>query len=108
MVRVQEAASFVTELVSLRDQGAPFAFARCMEVIELTGEHVPQRGHDVLGDLHLPVVVLDPLLDVGHGHRLSLAARALGVPTCADEVWDTMPLLFFACVTISREPQSPQ
>ncbi len=57
-----------------------------VEVIELAGEHVPERGDDVLGYLHSPVVVLDLLLDVDHAHRLPGAARPLRVPTRTDEV----------------------
>jgi hypothetical protein len=38
-----------------------------VEVIELANEHHPQRGDDVLGYLHAPVVVLDLSFDVLDG-----------------------------------------
>nr|WP_230846744.1 hypothetical protein [Propionibacterium freudenreichii] len=57
-----------------------------MEVIELAGEHVPQGGDDVLGNLHAPVVVLDLLLDVADRHGLTDAVGALGVPPGTHEV----------------------
>ncbi len=56
-----------------------------MEVIQLAGEHVPERGDDVLGDLDLPVV-LDLLLMSTTPIACRGAARPLGVPTSADEV----------------------
>nr|WP_263970278.1 hypothetical protein [Gulosibacter chungangensis] len=87
VVGVEQAAAFVTEPVALDGVGVPFCFVRGVEVIELAHEHVPQRGDDVLGYLHAPVVVLDLSFDVLDRHGLADTVRALGVPACADEVW---------------------
>ncbi|ODR00855.1 hypothetical protein AWC25_19930 [Mycobacterium sherrisii] len=86
VVGVQEASSFVAELVAFGGEGAPLLLRGDVEVIELAGEHVPEGDDNVLGYLDLPVVVLDLLLDVDHAHRLPGAARPLGMPTRADEV----------------------
>nr|WP_309104992.1 hypothetical protein [Microbacterium sp.] len=86
VVGVQQAAPFLAELVALRSEGVSFGLARCVEVIELAGEHVPQRGDDVLGNLHALVVVLDLLLNVVDRHGLAGAGRPLGVPAGAHEV----------------------
>nr|WP_292866089.1 hypothetical protein [Microbacterium sp.] len=86
VVGVQKAAAFVSELVAFGRQRPSLRLTRGAQVIELASEHVPERGDDVFGDLHLPVVVLNLLLDVGYGHRLPDAVGAFGVPPGADEV----------------------
>jgi len=86
VVGMEQAPALVTEPVTLDGVGVPFCFVCGVEVIELAHEHVPQRGDDVLGYLHPPVVVLDLSLDVLDRHRLTDTVRALGVPACADEV----------------------
>ncbi|MFF2267430.1 hypothetical protein ACFVTZ_04150 [Cellulosimicrobium cellulans] len=41
MVGVEQAPALVAELVALHGEGVSFGFARCVQVIELAGEHVP-------------------------------------------------------------------
>ncbi|MDO5671749.1 MAG: hypothetical protein Q4G30_02675 [Actinomycetaceae bacterium] len=86
VVGVEQAAAFVPEPVALDGVGVPCCFVRGVEVIELAHEHVPQRGDDVLGYLHPPVVVLDLSLDVLDRHGLTDTVRAFGVPAGADEI----------------------
>nr|WP_263623478.1 hypothetical protein [Rhodococcus ruber] len=86
VVGVEQAAAFVAELVTLNGEGVSFGFVRGVQVIELAHEHLPQRGDDVLGNLHTPVVVLHLPFDVLDRHRLPRTVRALGVPAGADEV----------------------
>ncbi|MFT4228625.1 MAG: hypothetical protein QM624_19645 [Micropruina sp.] len=86
VVGLQELGSFVAERVAFGGVGVAFLPGGGVEPVELGGDEFPQRGDDVLGYLHVAVVVLDGGFDVGDEHGLAFAGGALGVPARAQEV----------------------
>lgn len=86
MVGVQQGPSFVEQAGPFGAKDAVLVLGGGVQPVQLDGQGVPQRRGDVLGDLHLPVVLFDPVLDPGDGHGLAGAGGASGVASGADEV----------------------
>nr|WP_251050539.1 MULTISPECIES: hypothetical protein [unclassified Microbacterium] len=86
VVGLHELLTFVAEDVAFDLVRLALLFGDGMEPVELAGDQLTQRGHDVFGYLDVSVVVLDGGFDVGHEHGLAFAGGALGVPAGAHEV----------------------
>ena len=97
-MRVEQGLAPVEELRALRGEFVGLGLRRCLEVGQLDGDHLPQRGDDVLGDSDAAPVVGDEAFDLGDGHRATLAADAAGVPAGADEVGVDVALLALGVV----------
>nr|WP_295688671.1 hypothetical protein [uncultured Brevibacterium sp.] len=86
VVGLHELGALIAERVAFDLVRLALLLGDGVEPVELAGDQLTERGHDVFGYLHLSVVVLDGGFDVGHEHGLALAVGALRVPAGAHEV----------------------
>ncbi|MEK4240690.1 hypothetical protein NYE39_01605 [Janibacter sp. FSL W8-0316] len=86
VVGLHELGPFVAQRIAFGLVPLGLLLGDLVETVELAGDQLTQRGQDVFGYLHAPVVVLDGGFDVGHEHGLAFAVGAFGVPSGAHEV----------------------